>query len=554
MSKVKRFASVLVSVALSATLLAACAGKSNEASPSASAPASSAAASGSASPAASDNSKRLDISVSFFNIGKAFPDRDSDEFLKFLQDKFNVNIVDKVISYADYKEKYQLWAASGDLPDIISDDVINSEQYYSRIEQGLVRALPDDLSKYPNVQRVLQQEDTKSLTVDGKYYMIPRQTYQTTDQWAVERAVVVRKDWMEKLGLPAPVTYEDYLNLFKAFALQDPDGNGKADTIGLTFRTNTFLLPIMGGTFPNLINASWVKEDGKYIPYYASPKMKEVAKQMRQLYAEKAIDQDFAIMKPNDGFDKFGQGKVGALAVQATPNALNQIKGAWEKYNKDTKFEDVIGILPISWQSDDGNRYRYTAVSFWSESYFSSKVDDEKMDRILQIYDWLLSEEFMTFKRYGFEGKDYKKEGDEFVITREKNAEGEYVSLGTLYPSFGGLFGALAAWGQWLELEEDPMNKIIYGDELWTKAYENYTASVKDLQPVPTNFNVEQLYTPAKAKLSVINVVDDMTKLMLSKEDPVAMWEEIVKGYEKKGLQEAIQEVNDEVAKQGLDQ
>src|SRR5690606_8152875 len=127
---VKRFASVLVSVALSATLLAACAGKSNEASPSASAPASSAAASGSASPAASDNSKRLDISVSFFNIGKAFPDRDSDEFLKFLQDKFNVNIVDKVISYADYKEKYQLWAASGDLPDIISDDVINSEQYY----------------------------------------------------------------------------------------------------------------------------------------------------------------------------------------------------------------------------------------------------------------------------------------------------------------------------------------------------------------------------------------------------------------------------------------
>ncbi|GGE02675.1 hypothetical protein [Paenibacillus nasutitermitis] len=543
MGKNKKYAAVLLSLLMSITALAGCgADETKKTEPSAQATAS------------SNNSKKLDVSVSFFNIGSAFPDRNSDQFLKFIQDKFNVNFVDKVISYADYKEKYQLWAASGDLPDIISDDVVNSEQYYSRIKQGIVRALPSDLSKYPNVQKVLQLDDTKSLNVDGKYYMIPRQTYTKTDQWAIERAVVVRKDWMDKFGIKDPVTYEDYLNMYKAFALQDPDGNGKNDTVGLTFRANSsFLLPIAGGTLPNVINGSWVKENGKYIPFFASDKMKDVVKQLRQLYTEKVMDQDFAIMKPNDGFDKFGQGKVGALAVQATPNAINNMKNSWEKYNKDKKFEDVIKILPISWASPSGERYRYTAVTFWSESYFSSKVDDEKMDRILQIYNWLLSDEFVKFKRYGFEGKDFKKEGDKMVVTRELNADGRYKSLGSLYPSFGGLFGALAAWGQQLELEEDPINKINYGDQLWTMTQSAYKSNVEKLKPVPTNFKVELLYTPAKSKLSAINATEDVTKVILSKDDPVVMWESIVKGYDNKGLQQAIKEVNDEVQKQGLD-
>ncbi|WJH36661.1 hypothetical protein N6H14_13540 [Paenibacillus sp. CC-CFT747] len=543
----KRLGAAIVSIALAATAVAGCGGTESTGTPS---PAGTAKGS---EGKASDNSKKLDISVSFFNIGSAFPDRNSDPFLKFLQDKFNVNIVDKVISYADYKEKYQLWAASGDLPDIFSDDVVNTDQYYSRIKQGIIRPLPSDLSKYPNVQKVLQQDDTKGLTVDGKFYMIPRLTYQNTDQWAIERAVVVRKDWMEKLGLKDPVTYDDYLNLFKAFALKDPDGNGKDDTVGLTFRTSTFLLPLAGGTFPNVINGSWVKENGRYLPYYASDKMKDVVKQLRQLYTEKAIDQDFAIMKPNDGFDKFGQGKVGALGVQGTANALNSLKNSWNKYNKDTKLEDVIKIIPISWAAADGNRYRYSAVTFWSESYFSSKVDDEKMDRILQIYNWLLSDEFMTFKRYGFEGKDYKKEGDKFVITRDQDSSGKYKSLGSLYPSFGGLFGALAAWGQWLEMEDNPVNKVNYGEQLWSLSNNMYKSSVASLKPVPSNFKVELLYTPAKAKLSAVNPTEDIIKVILGKEDPAAMWDTIVKGYNGKGLQQAIKEVNEEVQKQGLD-
>ena len=44
----------------------------------------------------------------------------------------------------------------------------------------------------------------------------------------------VRQDWMEKLNLEEPKTLDDFYNVFKAFKEQDPDGNGKDDTYGLS--------------------------------------------------------------------------------------------------------------------------------------------------------------------------------------------------------------------------------------------------------------------------------------------------------------------------------
>jgi len=43
----------------------------------------------------------------------------------------------------------------------------------------------------------------------------------------------VRNDWLQKLHLSAPTTWDDLATVAKAFTKQDPNGNGKADTFGL---------------------------------------------------------------------------------------------------------------------------------------------------------------------------------------------------------------------------------------------------------------------------------------------------------------------------------
>lgn len=43
----------------------------------------------------------------------------------------------------------------------------------------------------------------------------------------------IRSDWLEALRLETPETMRDVLEIARAFATQDPDGNGKNDTYGL---------------------------------------------------------------------------------------------------------------------------------------------------------------------------------------------------------------------------------------------------------------------------------------------------------------------------------
>ena len=49
----------------------------------------------------------------------------------------------------------------------------------------------------------------------------------------------IRDDWLQKLGLKAPVTMDDWYTVLKAFQTRDPNGNGKADEVAMVCPTNT---------------------------------------------------------------------------------------------------------------------------------------------------------------------------------------------------------------------------------------------------------------------------------------------------------------------------
>ncbi|MFF1879941.1 ABC transporter substrate-binding protein [Pseudarthrobacter sp. NPDC058196] len=126
----------------------------------------------------------------------------------------------------DLDQQLQTRAASKKLPDIVINDSAalgnyTSQGYLQKIDKSSVAgndAIPDSLWK-----------ETQGL--DGSTYGVPfsRQTMVT----------MIRKDWREKLGLPVPKTQEDLAKLAAAFATQDPDGNGQADTYGMTVPGST---------------------------------------------------------------------------------------------------------------------------------------------------------------------------------------------------------------------------------------------------------------------------------------------------------------------------
>lgn len=61
--------------------------------------------------------------------------------------------------------------------------------------------------------------------VGGKYMSVPFRSMMKT-------ALFIRQDWLDKLHLKVPVTIDDFYNVSKAFAQNDPDENGEKDTYG----------------------------------------------------------------------------------------------------------------------------------------------------------------------------------------------------------------------------------------------------------------------------------------------------------------------------------
>ena len=93
--------------------------------------------------------------------------------------------------------------------------------------------------------------------VDGKVYSL----YQGRP--LSRQGLIYRKDWADNLGLSAPKTVDEFYEMARAFSEDDPDGNGKNDTIGLTDRSD-----LIFGVFKTIASwhgtpNNWGEKDGR---------------------------------------------------------------------------------------------------------------------------------------------------------------------------------------------------------------------------------------------------------------------------------------------------
>lgn len=110
-------------------------------------------------------------------------------------------------------------AAAGDLPDAIIQDTASLGQL---VEWGMAQEInPDDLSNQDEIRDVAW---TAAQGTDGTYYAVPTSTQAFN--------LYIRSDWRENLGLSNPQTWDDVVEVARAFTEDDPDGNGQDDTSG----------------------------------------------------------------------------------------------------------------------------------------------------------------------------------------------------------------------------------------------------------------------------------------------------------------------------------
>ncbi|MEF3302341.1 extracellular solute-binding protein [Paenibacillus sp. GYB003] len=459
------------------------------------------------------------------------------ESLRMIRDRFRIQIKPRFVPQSDYTSKLSVLMASGTIPDVVSLKDLDSN-FFNWAKQGAFLPLDDYYDKYPTLKQV-PAHIRDQFYVNGHIYGIPR--YYPNQYTFV---IVLRKDWLDRLKLPVPTSYEELKRTALAFTKDDPDGNGKADTYGMALSQD------IGPDYN--AGAYWAADawyhkngDGDFVPGLIGPGRREVIQMLADLYKEGAVTKDFAVLNWAQGNKEFYGGKAGIFI--GTPRGMSE-----------TYMESLLNANPNAqfafvepFEAPDGSRGYTSQSGFLGITALSSELarDPDKVKQIMAVidfgrmfippaerkpnnpdYDW----------RLGGLGSGYFVDS-KGTLTFTKPAEGKIPSS-YLFDSFMWAPGDEA--NQYSAYYQNPKLKEL------TAGLERMFVKYKD----KTYINPARgIVTPTRSQKEtelVKYVLAEQTKMIVGQR-PVAEWDAMVKEWMDRGGADLIKEVNEAIRQRG---
>jgi putative aldouronate transport system substrate-binding protein len=252
-------------------------------------------------------------SVRSFETNEKLPEGDTPEnnqYTRYVKEMLNIDVqYIWTSSTADYDQKVNLTIASNDIPDAM---VVNLTQLTQMVEADQLADLTEVYNNYvaSSVKQMMDSSEgiaLKAVTFDGKIMAIPALTVPDDGY----QLMWIRKDWLDKLGLPVPKTIDEIEATAKAFIEENPGGNPAGTTIGILGPQNggvlyaDFIRPTNGmWAFDPIFSAYhaypgfWVKDANGKVAYGATlPETKEALAKLADLYQKGLIDPEMGVRK-----------------------------------------------------------------------------------------------------------------------------------------------------------------------------------------------------------------------------------------------------------------
>lgn len=264
------------------------------------------------------------------------------------------------------------------------------------IKDGAAYALYDILMQYaPDYMDMVESyrdEDMLLELTDVETFEI--YSVMNIRQPECQLSFLIRQDWLDRLGLSAPSTWDEFVSVLRAFKTQDPNGNGKADEIPFSVQDITNLRYAFG-----IDTRYYFAMDGEeYVPTVYHSRYPEYLQSLQDLYAEGLLDNNY-----------FTRGYSGLQNIMA-----NNTLGCTVYYAEYAKLstEDLrkngyangtwVGIAPV--QGPEGDSGVQSAGGFEHNFMISSKVSREKAIEIMRFMNWFYTEDGINLMNYGIDG------------------------------------------------------------------------------------------------------------------------------------------------------
>lgn len=374
------------------------------------------ASSGPSSQAATPESIR--IMSQFF--GATPPAADNPVELK-IEEATNTKLDIEWVSANNYKDKFNVTLASGDIPDLILVANPSDPVFRKAAEQGAFWDVAPYIDQYPNLKDKIAPIAWEMTSIKGANYGVPRPR-----PVEGEAFYIIRKDWLENVGLPEPTTPEQLYEVMKAFTTQDPDGNGQNDTIGLAGQADPDGMGLLAEVerMFNRAYGEWkLQEDGTLVNLTVTPETRESLVYLTNAYREGLIPLDFASLKLSQVKDMFKAGKAGILVEKA--GAMQEYYEALKATVPDLAFTDLYPLTNV-------NEYNPKGSGYSGLNAIPKTVSEDKMKRILAMLDSWSADGVFKLHQQGIEGIHHTLQNGEAVLNAEKitaDAIGEYSQI-----------------------------------------------------------------------------------------------------------------------------
>jgi len=466
-------------------------------------------------PSGDPKAKTINIVIS--NLGMTFPagmDENDNRYLNYIEQDTGLDIQVNTPPTEVYNEKLDVIMSSGNLPDMLH--TYEPVWFDNYVKQGAFMPLDELIDKYgPHLKEKIPAEVWERVKYGGKIYAVP-----SLNEVTGVELMYARKDWLDRLGLEPPETLDEYYEVIRAFAQDDPDGNGVQDTIGLIFTSDLGRSSPFFGAFGTQLNDTWFERDGQLVYGSTLPETKEALAFFAKLYRENLLDREFPLNLQNNLFEKIEDGQVGLFSATwydtRGPIAANM--------KKDPNAEWIPLEYPIG---PGGQKGVYGKDII--RGYNVIPAESKHAAEVIQLLDFI-AENYKTLK-LGFENEIWWWQDGKIVTDFALHDEHLY----------RGIYQSLV----------DVPDELLFKERLDSLGDFNL---YDNLQRISPNIMPSAFYgvpTPAMGKYSKkLDTMEDVFIKIIMGLEPLDAFDEYVKQWKEQGGDEITKEVNEWYAKQ----
>ena len=381
-----------------------------------------------------------------------------DNYTEILNEKFNVKIKATNYSYSSWDTQVGTAINGDNLTDAIQYNLkaYNFGSSYEKwIGYGLLKPLPDDMSRWPEIQKMLNNiSNVDYLKVDGKLYGIPiandisnptkdfsNMTYVYRRDWAkqIDEMNKNTAGWTNVYKEGDVYTWEEFNRLLTAFKtnIKELSGTDKADVLV----DEAWGFPSVANFYKNAPHCYTKDSDGKAINAFTAPEYLNGLDAAKELVANKIYSPDQCNWKEEggDATTNYLGGKAAVLYdnfsfsnyLKLRTNFKNQRKpGSVDALNDGTAFLKIKG--------PDGKFAIENTENWFSMTMFNHKISDTKLEKILDVINYLLTDEGTRLAIYGQEGYDYTMDSVTGEVTLNEMSWEKNINTGEYAPKTNG--------------------------------------------------------------------------------------------------------------------